>query len=202
VQTIEVQDAGDMRLRSVIIRQIDETFFEMRAVVVGDFSDSVQQVWVCIDDYTGPDPEPDDCFTLANPVVDGGKKVFSNTEVTFSDPAAAADEVDSTIVDLRDAELLSLGATEHEIVVQGLPVDQVAVLQAEVAALSGEIAELEATVESASVAITETAAWLQVLMDGLETQPDAPLEAFSVPIRTGYHICHENELNGGALSAY
>jgi hypothetical protein len=120
--TIEVEESGDIRLRSVIVRQLDETLFEMRAVVVGDFTDSVHEVWVCVTDYEGPDPEPDDCFTLTSPVVDGGKKVFS-TEMSFSEPAAAADEVYQTTVDLRDSSLASLGATEQEIVVQGLPVD-------------------------------------------------------------------------------
>ena len=44
-----------------------------------NFTDTVQEVWVTIDDYTGPDPEPDDSFILSNPVVTGGKKVFSKT---------------------------------------------------------------------------------------------------------------------------
>ncbi|MCO4770839.1 MAG: hypothetical protein KDA24_12475 [Deltaproteobacteria bacterium] len=199
---VEVEDSGDVRLRSVIVRQLDDTNFEMRAVVVGDFTDAVQEVWVCIADYTGPDPEPDDCFTLANPTVDGGKKVFSITDMSFSDPSAAADEVYSTVVDLRDATLGSLGATEVDIVVQGLAVDELAVLQAENELLTAELAALEAVVDAALVTGADVSAFLAAVVEALEADPTAPLESVGAQIQAayGYHLASQTELSAGAVS--
>jgi|GEM_PF-1974338 len=175
--TTEVVDA-EMDIRTVTIQQLDDVNFKMRTVVVGDFANEVDQVWACIDDYTGPDPEPDDCFTLTDPAVNGGKKTFSLDTVTFSDPSAAADEVYSMIVTTVRADQSVIANAEFDVVVLGLEVDQIAELEAaldvseqNVAALNEALANLTELVAQVDAAFTE-------LEFAAEEQPDAPISTF------------------------
>lgn len=117
--TVEVEDDGDNRVRSVSIRQLDETNCRLKVVVVGDSENKVASVDVIFSDYAGPEPIPAE-LTLYEPIVKGGKKVFKDMTFTFDDPAAAADEVYTVIIDLKDAEGISLGSTEYNVVVEGL----------------------------------------------------------------------------------
>jgi len=119
---VKVEDDGDSRVRSVRINQIDDTNFRLKVVIVGDSENNVSKVEVLFADFAGPDPEPTEIL-LENPKVNGGKKVFKDTTLTFSDPAAAADEIYDLIVDLKDAGGNSLGSTEYGVVVEGLDED-------------------------------------------------------------------------------
>ncbi|BDS12102.1 hypothetical protein [Aureispira anguillae] len=116
---VEVEDDGDSRVRSVSIRQLDETNFRLKAVIVGDSENNVDSVDIICSDFSGPEPIPVE-LTLTNPKVIGGKKVFKNNTFTFDDPAAAADEVYVVIVDLKNKEGASIGSTEYTVVVEGL----------------------------------------------------------------------------------
>lgn len=110
--TIEVEDDGDNRVRSVSIRQLDETNFRLKVVVVGDNENNVAKVAVEFTDFSGPEPIPMD-LVMENPTVNGGKKVFKYNTLTFEDPSAAVDEVYNMVVDLQNAEGASLGASEQ-----------------------------------------------------------------------------------------
>jgi hypothetical protein len=118
--TLEVEEAAPMGLRDATIRQVDDTFFEFKAVVLGDFDDTVQQVYATLDQYTGPDPEPDDSFAMGEPVVTGGTKVFSHL-LSFSGPATAVGELYTTAVQFVDADGVVGAAIWVDIVVEGLP---------------------------------------------------------------------------------
>lgn len=121
IKTVEVEDDGDSRLRSVSIRQLDDVNFRLKAVIVGDDNNEVGSLDISFIDFTGPEPIPTE-LSLSNPKVSGGKKVFKENTLTFDDPAAAADEFYLMIVDLKDAEGNSLGSTEYSVVVEGLDV--------------------------------------------------------------------------------
>lgn len=116
---LEVEDDGDSRVRSVIIRQLDAVNFLVKVVVVGDNEGDVASVDVIFVDYFGTEPIPAE-LNMANPVVKGGKKIFRNKTLTFNDPPAAADELYALVVDLKDAKGNSLGSTEYTVVVEGL----------------------------------------------------------------------------------
>lgn len=120
-ETVEVEDDGDSRLRSVSIRQLDDVNFRLKVVIIGDDNNEVNSVDLLFVDFTGPEPIPTE-LTLNNPNVSGGKKVFKDSTLTFDDPSAAADEVYSLVVDLKDSEGDSLGSTEYSVVVEGLDV--------------------------------------------------------------------------------
>ncbi len=125
VKTVEVNGAGDTRVRSLTIRQLDDVNFRLKALVVGDFADEVNEVHACVDDYSGPDPEPDDCFVLSDPAINGGKKTFELDTLTFSDPTLAADEVYSMVASLVRDDGSVVGVAEFDTVVEGLPADEV-----------------------------------------------------------------------------
>lgn len=119
---VKVEDDGDSRVRSVRITQIDDTNFRLKVVIIGDSENNVDKVEVLFADFAGPEPEPTEIL-LENPKVNGGKKVFKDTTLTFSDPAAAADEVYDLVIDLKGADSNSLGSTEFGVVVEGLDED-------------------------------------------------------------------------------
>lgn len=117
--TLEVEDDGDNRVRSVSIFQRTAEYFRLKVVVVGDSENNVDSVDVIFSDYSGPEPIPTE-VTLTNPKVNGGKKVFKDNTLTFDDPSAAADEIYVVVIDLKDVEGNSLGSTEYSVVVEGL----------------------------------------------------------------------------------
>lgn len=114
----EVEDDGDSRVRSVSIRQIDDTNFQLRVVVVGDDADETASVEVLTEAVSGPEAIPD-VLEMTPTTAVGGKKVFKTT-MTFSDPAAVSDEAYSLVIDLKNGEGFSLGSSEYEVVVEGL----------------------------------------------------------------------------------
>lgn len=122
-ETIEVQldvlSDGDSRVRTASIRQINETQFRLRIVVVGDSEQEVDRVEMEFVDFSGPTPIPEQ-LELTNPKIDDGKKIFVDKTLTFEDPAAAADQVYAVVIDLIGAEGQFLGSTEYSIVVEGL----------------------------------------------------------------------------------
>jgi hypothetical protein len=117
--TLEVEDDGDNRVRSVSIFQRTADYFRLKVVVVGDSENNVDSVDVIFSDYSGPEPIPTE-VTLTNPKVNGGKKIFKDNTLTFDDPSAAPDEIYVLVIDLKDVEGNSLGSTEYSVVVEGL----------------------------------------------------------------------------------
>lgn len=118
--TLEVEDDAGLAVRDATIRRVDATSFEVQVVVLGDFDDEVAEIYFSIDDYSGPDPEPDDSFVMSDPVVTGGTKVFTET-IEFSDPDATPGEVYTSIIQFVDAEAVLGLVTVEDIVVGGLP---------------------------------------------------------------------------------
>lgn len=116
--TLDVEDDGDSRVRTVALKQLDERNFALKVVVVGDAENQVATASVKFADFSGPTPIPAG-LSMSKPAVNGGKKIFEDT-VTFDDPSSAADEVYNVVVDLRGADGASLGSSQHDIVVEGL----------------------------------------------------------------------------------
>jgi len=186
--TTDVIDA-EMEIRTVTIRQLDATNSQLRGVVVGDFADEVDQFFACVDDYVGPDPEPDDCFTMTDPVVNGGKKVFTLDTLSFSDPSAAADEVYSMIVTTARADGSAVGQAEFDVVVQGLEVDRVAELEAALEVDQDREAELVGAFADVAALIAEVDESFSRIEFAIEEQPDAPLSSLdTLPPHTRLRI--------------
>ena len=116
---LTVEDDGDSRVRNATIRQINETQFRLRVVVVGDDEQEVDRIQVEFADFTATPPIPEQ-LELINPKIDGGKKIFIDKTLTFEDPAAAADQVYAVVIDLIGTGGEFLGSTEYTIVVEGL----------------------------------------------------------------------------------
>ena len=111
-ETVEVEDDGDTRLRSVRIRQLDESNYELRTTLVGDWDKEVGSVDVIFSDFSGSQPIPGE-ISLTESTTTDGKRVFTTSTLTFEDPAFAADEVYNLVVDLRNHDGSSLGSSEH-----------------------------------------------------------------------------------------
>jgi len=188
---IEVEDDGDSRVRSVVIRQLDETNFLLKALVVGDFAGEVAEVWICITDYEGPDPEPDECFDLANPEVDGGKRVFSTETMSFSNPALAVDEVYTMTVELRGANHELIGASVMEVVVEGFDEALIVQLQAELAAHQGFVQAVLGLVDQAELDLAEVADAIAALGIVPEADPNAPASQVANHPETFNVLLHE-----------
>ena len=118
-QVVTVEDDGDAEVRSVTIRQLDATNFELRVLVVGDSEEDVAEVDVNILDLVGNAALPES-LSLSEPGRSGGRAVFTDQTLTFEAPDLAADEVYSVLVDLKDSARASLGSFEAEVVVQGI----------------------------------------------------------------------------------
>jgi hypothetical protein len=118
VRTVTVQDDGDARMRSVRIEQVDDTNFQVRALVVGDDEHDVASVALELTDLIGNTPIPENP-TLSLLGRNGAKATFGG-EITFEDPASAADEPYGVVANLLDSNGNSLGASDYEIVVEGL----------------------------------------------------------------------------------
>ncbi len=116
---LDVMGDGDSRVRTATIRQINETQFRLRIVVIGDSEQEVDRVEIEFADFTGPTPLPEQ-LELTNPKIDGGKKVFIDKTLTFNEPGAAADEIYGVVIDLIGTGGEFLGSTEYSIVVEGL----------------------------------------------------------------------------------
>jgi hypothetical protein len=116
---LAVEEDGDSRVRNATIRQINETQFRLRIVVVGDNEQQVDRVQMEFADFTATPPIPEQ-LELTNPKIDGGKKIFIDKTLTFEDPAAAADQVYAVVIDLIGTGGEFLGSTEYTIVVEGL----------------------------------------------------------------------------------
>jgi hypothetical protein len=126
IETVAVEPSNDISVRSVTItqRKANPDFFKLKTVIVGDHSDKVASVEVIFSEFSGPEPIPTE-VTLTDPTVNGGKKVFKDNTLTFDDPSAAIYEEYVVIVDLKDAEGTSLSSTEHPVVVQPTPEEEV-----------------------------------------------------------------------------
>jgi hypothetical protein len=116
---LAVEEDGDSRVRNATIRQINETQFRLRIVVVGDNEQQVDRVQMEFADFTATPPIPEQ-LELTNPKIDGGKKIFIDKTLTFEDPDAAADQVYAVVIDLIGTGGEFLGSTEYTIVVEGL----------------------------------------------------------------------------------
>jgi hypothetical protein len=116
---LAVEEDVDSRVRNATIRQINETQFRLRIVVVGDNEQQVDRVQMEFADFTATPPIPEQ-LELTNPKIDGGKKIFIDKTLTFEDPAAAADQVYAVVIDLIGTGGEFLGSTEYTIVVEGL----------------------------------------------------------------------------------
>lgn len=116
---LDVLSDGDSRVRAATIRQINETQFRLRIVVVGDSEQEVDRVEMEFVDFSGPTPLPEQ-LELTNPKIDDGKKIFIDKTLTFEDPAGAADQLYMVVIDLIGKEGQFLGSTEYSIVVEGL----------------------------------------------------------------------------------
>lgn len=117
--TLDVLSDGDSRIRTASIRQINETQFRLRIVVVGDSEQEVDRVEMEFVDFSGPTPLPEQ-LELTNPKIDDGRKIFIDKTLTFEDPAGAADQIYAVVIDLIGKEGQFLGSTEYSIVVEGL----------------------------------------------------------------------------------
>jgi hypothetical protein len=116
---LEVLADGDSRVRNASIRQINETQFRLRIVIVGDSEQAIDRIDVEFADFTGPTPIPEQ-LEMTDPKVDDGKKIFIDRTLTFEEPSAAVDEVYNAVIDLIDANGAFLGSAEYSIVVEGL----------------------------------------------------------------------------------
>lgn len=125
IETVTVEPSNDVSVRAVTIvqRKANPELFRLKTVIVGDHSNQVASVEVIFSDFSGPEPIPTE-VTLTDPTIDGGKKVFKDNTLTFDDPNAAIYEEYVVIVDLKDAEGTSLGATEYTVMVQPIPEEE------------------------------------------------------------------------------
>jgi len=89
------------------IKKVNSTDFEIKVFVYNDLQNVVNTVHFSIDDYSGPDPEPDDAYLLGTPVISGTTKTFTKI-MTFSDPATAVGQVYDSIIDLIDSSQVNL----------------------------------------------------------------------------------------------
>lgn len=124
-ETVTVEPSGDITVRSVTItqRKANPDLFRLKTVIASDHDNKVASVEVIFSDFSGPEPIPTE-VTLIDPKIDGGKKVFKDNTLTFDDPSSAIYEEYIVIVDLKDAEGISIGASEHIVVVQPIPEEE------------------------------------------------------------------------------
>jgi chromosome segregation ATPase len=137
---------------------------------------------------------------LATPAAFAAPPAHSNAG-GMPECSASLDDATTEVADLQ-AELSAARATLAD--VQAELADAQAELElanSEVELGFEEVAQLQQTVDSARVTLTEATTLLQVVDEGITNDPTAPIETFAADIRTAYHICAENELSGGALSA-
>ncbi len=116
--TEQVRNVRDSRVRTVRIEQIDAEQFLLTAVIIGD--STVESLAIDWGDFAGPEPSEDD-FTVVQKTVknNGAKKTFTYV-LGFEEAEAAIDESYEVIVNMLDGSGQDLGATEIDVVVQGL----------------------------------------------------------------------------------
>lgn len=133
VMTVEVDDDGDARVRSISINQIDPSNFQVRAVIVGDIEEDVAAIRVKFtDEYEGPAPASSS--VLLRPITGKeGYRVFTLRTLRFADPEDANDQAYNLVVDLQNASGVSLGSSERSVVVDGGAWAEIADLQAQLA---------------------------------------------------------------------
>lgn len=138
VSTVEVDDDGDARIRSLSIFQVDPIYFQVRAVIVGDSEEAVSSIRVKFDDdFEGPAPLSSSLSLL--PIYGAeGRRVFSTRSLKFANPDDANDEAYNVIVDLQNAAGASLGSSERSVVVDGGAWAEIADLTAEVEAAKAD----------------------------------------------------------------
>lgn len=130
VSTVEVDDDGDARVRSLSINQIDPSSFQVRAVIVGDMEEEVAAIRVKFtDEFDGPAPLSTS-LTLKPIYGNEGRRVYALRTLKFEDPEDANDEAYNVIVDLQNAAGVSLGSSERSVVVDGGAWAEIADLQA------------------------------------------------------------------------
>ena len=125
IETVVVEPSGNIKVRSITIsqRKANPDLFRLKTVIVNDHDNKVASVDVIFSDFSGPEPIPTE-ISLTEPIVNGGKKVFKDNTLTFDDPSAAIYEEYMVIVDLKDAEGISIGSSEHSVVVQPIPEEE------------------------------------------------------------------------------
>lgn len=138
VSTVEVDDDGDARVRSLSINQIDPSSFQVRAVIVGDNEEDVASIRVKFtDEFDGPAPLSTS-LTLKPIYGSEGRRVYTLRTLKFEDPEDANDEAYNVIVDLQNAAGVSLGSSERTVVVDGGAWAEIADLQSKLEASKAE----------------------------------------------------------------
>lgn len=134
VSTVEVDDDGDARVRSLSINQLDPANFQVRAVIVGDLEEAVASIRVKFtDDYEGPAPLSSSVM-LSPGYGREGLRVFTLRSLKFADAVGANDEAYNVVIDLQNAAGVSLGSSERSVVVDGGAWAELADLQADLEA--------------------------------------------------------------------
>lgn len=138
VSTVEVDDDGDARVRSLSINQLDPSSFQVRAVIIGDVEEAVAAIRVKFtDDYEGPAPLSSS--VMLSPIYGSeGRRVFALRTLKFADPAGANDEAYNVVIDLQNSAGVSLGSSERSVVVDGGAWAEIAGLQADLEAAQAD----------------------------------------------------------------
>lgn len=165
---------------NVTLRRLDGTRFKLAVTVSNDFASEVAAVELGFVDYAGPSPLAAD-LSLEEVETSNARRRFTDATVAFEDPEAAVGETYVAVVDLKDAEGQSLGATEHEVVVWGGTYTEIQSLRAWVA----EAQEREAQLVENLDQMSELAAELQ---RGVEEQPDTPIVHFNFTVDSFFDI--------------
>lgn len=121
VSDVTVEDDGPPKTRTPTITQLDASNFELQIKVVGDDDLEVARVDVEIVDLIGNAAIPD-VFSFEESEDSKGRRVFTTSSLTFEDPASAADQPYGVVVTLYDSFGDVLGASDYEVVVEGLEV--------------------------------------------------------------------------------
>jgi hypothetical protein len=106
---------------SVSITKLDSVNFELKVDISNDLIGIVSSIDVIFDDFNGnPEPTPVEVtLPLSTPNVAGSKSFLDQT-ITFDDTVAAVGGEYKLLIELKDAQGLSLKAIEQEVLVQGI----------------------------------------------------------------------------------
>lgn len=127
--TTVVKSDGDPRLRSIFIKQVNTTKFQLKVVIVGDDLDEIKSIDIVFDDILNsglPTPVPTTIHISSPSSVNGGKKVFKDTSLSFTGEGgiqAALDQVYTLDVIFKNNEGVELSSTEEDVIIEGLDVN-------------------------------------------------------------------------------